>query len=125
MKKKHKTRLSAQTMCFFSITHPVYTQVFLRTLADVSVSDVFIFRIFLLFNLWARIALRADGCGSLAPLSKIKSGEKGKKKFQQRSFIIKLWSLRISHHREILHLYYCRSMYLAATKPKYLPAIRI
>ena len=41
MKKKHKTRLSAQTMCFFSITHPVYTQVFLRTLADVSVSDMF------------------------------------------------------------------------------------
>ena len=28
-------------MCFFSITHPVYTQVFLRTLADVSVSDMF------------------------------------------------------------------------------------
>ena len=42
MKKKHKTRLSAQTMCFFSITHPVYTQVFLRTLADVSVSDMLI-----------------------------------------------------------------------------------
>lgn len=28
-------------MCFFSITHPVYIQVFLRTLADVSVSDMF------------------------------------------------------------------------------------
>ena len=41
MKKKHKPRLSAQTMCFFSITHPVYIQVFLRTLADVSVSDMF------------------------------------------------------------------------------------
>ena len=29
-------------MCFFFITHPVYTQVFLRTLADVSISDMFI-----------------------------------------------------------------------------------
>ena len=42
MKKKHITHLPAQTMCFFFITHPVYTQVFLRTLADVSISDMFI-----------------------------------------------------------------------------------
>lgn len=40
--KKPKTRLTAQTMCFFSITHPWDRLVFLWTLADVSISGVFI-----------------------------------------------------------------------------------
>ena len=79
--KSAKTRLTLKQCTFESITQPENNlSASINSCRDFLIRSFYIQNYIFVLILWTRIALRADGCVSLATLSKIKSGEKAQEK---------------------------------------------
>ena len=73
--------LTLKQCTFESITQPENNlSASINSCRDFLIRSFYIQNYIFVLILWTRIALRADGCVSLATLSKIKSGEKAQEK---------------------------------------------
>ena len=78
---KSANSLTLKQCTFESITQPENNlSASINSCRDFLIRSFYIQNYIFVLILWTRIALRADGCVSLATLSKIKSGEKAQEK---------------------------------------------